>query len=77
MMSEYCLKHIAKKYKKVWDTFNLKNQRLFLNDLEQRHAARMAHVENARRELVERMPNSFSRKLIEDFDLEVVDSAPF
>lgn len=77
MMSEYCLKHIAKKYKKVWDTFNLKNQQLFLNDLEVRHAARMAHMENARRELVERMPNSFSRKLIEDFNLEVVDSAPF
>ena len=77
MMSEYCLKYIAPKYKKVWDTFNLKNQQLFLDDLERRHAARMAHVENARRELVEGMRNSSTRKLIKDFDLEIVDSAPF
>ena len=77
MMSEYCLKYIAKKYKKVWDTFKLKNQQQFLDDLEQRHTARMAHMENARRELVEGMPNSFTRKLIEDFDLEIVDSVPF
>lgn len=37
MMKEHCLKYIASKYRKVWETFDPKDQQRFLDDLANRH----------------------------------------
>ena len=80
-MKEHCLKYIDPKYTTAWDQLDIENQQLFLEYLEERHREHLMKKDLVRRKNNECMKillgNNPSRKLIENFGLEIVENDCF
>lgn len=87
IMSRYCLKYIDQKYKDVWDTYDINDNQRFLDNLEERHNARMSlrnlevkteqdyHPEiKTMQEVGEIFGSPSVEKLIDRFDLELANT---
>ena len=87
IMSRYCLKHIDQKYKDVWDSFDINDKQRFLDNLEERHNARMSlrNLEvkteqdscpeiKTMQEVEEIFGSPSVEKLINRFDLELTNT---
>ena len=70
----FCYGQIDTEYTRVWDTFDCNNQQQFLDYLEKRHKEYVNKEDALAAALKYIEERSSVRKLIDDFDLEVVES---
>lgn len=78
MQMEYCYEQIDPEYRNIWDTFDCHDQQQFLDYLDEKHKKHQPSKVNVTKEttaeVLERITmNPSARKLVYNFDLEVID----
>ena len=78
MQMEYCYKQIDPEYRNIWDTFDCHDQQQFLDYLDKKSEKHQPSKEKltkeTKAEVLERITmNPSARRLVYNFDLEVID----